>query len=500
MPSDIHQFNEAAAGAFAAVYQGVKDFRKELAKAKSPTELKKSSIMRAQKDLVASFPVFCSDTVSPNVAMLVTKAVESNARTSLQLLLTASHLKGSNVMDVLGQFHTNMDNQMDMSDYMDYAAAAVRNANNYKVGGSAVRAADSFFRMGSFGEAAKQEFLESCRHFYPESSTSERSLNDYIVSEGYGGYDVREYMGSDKYITEVKQGGNKKTNVDDATEEDWNKKIRDDNDNAYMTQKDLANLKMQQASLGISNAKNQLEREKLMHQIDNDMQNARHNYITKQLLPTDVQKINELVPSLMVVRFAVDDEKSVETVHEAVIGVKARLIAIPSEDVMEQIGNYKKGGINQLNLARATTKEIAFGKDFVAAIQDAKIEAKRDTLGNRSAIWRSLQGRSSSSNIRRLAHARNTAAAISTLVLTQPEADYIKTNYRVAIDTVNEATAFMAKFNFMGLVIVDEQAEIAKFIFDSDRYFTQYTLTALDRQTKSMLDNQITNLIVKSNR
>ena len=495
MPSDIHQFNESSAGAFAAIYQGVRDFRKELAKTKSPNELKKSSIMRAQKDLVMSFPVLCTDTISPDIAMLLCKAIERNAVTALQQLFTASHIQGTNGMDVLGQFHKNMDNQLDISDYMDYAAAAVRNANNYKVGGSAVRAADSFFRMGSYGESAKAAFLEQSKEFYPESSFSEKSLSDYLVTESYEGYDVREFNGTYLHEADAKK----------SLPADLARGVRKANDDASKSGKGKSAAEMElQAALGnasnnLSAAKNQIEREKLLHQIDNDMQNARHNYITKQLLPTDVQKINELVPSLMIVRFYVEDDKAVESVQEFVAGVKARFIPVPSEEVTEKIGNYKKGGINQFELARATTKEISFAKDFVSAIKDAKLDAMSDSLSQTSPVWRSLQARSSSSTARRLVHGRNTAAAITTLIITQQEVDYIKTNYRVSIDSVNEAVAFMAKFNLMGLVIANEQTEVARFILDGDRYFTNYTFTALDRQAKNM-DYQIANIIAKNNR
>lgn len=490
MPSDIGQFNEAASGAFAAIYQGVRDFRKELAKAKSPDELKKSSIMRAQKDLVMSFPVYCTDTISPDIAMLLTKAIERNAVTALQQVLTATHVYGANGMDVLNKFHNNMDNQLDMTDYMDYAAAAVRNANNYKVGGAAVRAADSFFRMGSFGESAKAAFLEQSKKFYPESSFSEKSLSDYLVSESYNGYEVREFNG--QYLSEAKGDNNDKN----AAFKNMIGKNRNDSKKIKELEQQVRNLQVDAKGTAV---KNDLERKKLLHQIDNDMQTANHNYITKQLLPTDVQKINELVPSLMIVRFYVDDDKSVESVHEFVAGVKARLNIVTSEQITEKIGTYKKGGINQFELARATTKEISFGKDFVAAIKDAKIDAVHDSLSQTSPIWRSLQARSSASTAKRLVHGRNTAMAITTLIITQQEVEYIKNNYRIAIDSTNEAVSFMAKFNLMGLVIANEQTDTAKFIFDGDRYFTTYTFSALDRQARNM-DYQIANIIAKNNR
>ena len=188
-----YPLTEASSGAFGDIFQGIKDFRAEVAKAKSSSELKKSSIARASRDLVMSFPVYCSDAVSGDTMMTIGKAVERQAVSMLQMLFTAEHLQGANGRDVIAKFHNNMDDAYDISDYMDYAAGAVSNAMNYGINNRTLRAANSFFKMGTYDEAAefmKQQFLKDSTIFY-ESNFSDVPINEYSVSSDYKGYTVR---------------------------------------------------------------------------------------------------------------------------------------------------------------------------------------------------------------------------------------------------------------------------------------------------------------------
>ncbi len=53
--------------------------------------LDRSSISKATKDIIASFPVICSDTISPPVASMVAKATERNCVVMLQLLFSSAY-------------------------------------------------------------------------------------------------------------------------------------------------------------------------------------------------------------------------------------------------------------------------------------------------------------------------------------------------------------------------------------------------------------------------
>ena len=97
--------------------------------------------------------------------------------------------------------------------------------------------------------------------------------------------------------------------------------------------------------------------------------------IKNQLIATDVKKANEIVPTMMVVNFVnmVDGVEKVES--SMVIGVKAKIYPINSEDMMERLYSKNQDRNGFLKLIRATTREISFFKDFIFAIDKAKIDA-----------------------------------------------------------------------------------------------------------------------------
>ena len=547
-------------GAFGAIFSAIKDFRSEVAKAKSTGELKKSSIARQAKDLVMSFPVLASDQIEPKDAFIVVKALERNFTTMLQQLFTSEYLRGTSGRDIIAQWHNNIDDQMDVSDYMDYAAGAVSALDNKGLGGALVRSANSLFKMGIYESAdLKNDFADQSKKFYKEENLSETSINDYFVSSDYRGYHVKKLpvneanipilyskqqyadAASDTNIDAyLNPGKGQKVRIDAMKAADSNEiqkaqllqtqqrdmdnynfknrdynymRARDQNDRAYdrkyrSTRDQLADKRYKEEQkyqkskdrFNQSMAVKQYELDKQRFRNQQDMERQRMNaeYITKQLLPTDVQKCNELVPTMLIVRYAVDDDSSIETVREFVAGVKCRLIAVPGQEMAEAIISYKENSIDKLQLSRATSKEISFSKDFVGAVQQAKIDAIKDNKLASSNTWRLLQSRAAKSNASRLLHGRNTAAAITSLVISKQEVDYIKMNYSIDLLNPREAMQIMNKYNLIAIVVTDAATEVARMLFDGNRMYSSYPYTALEREGRDGLTGrQVVNLISK---
>ena len=103
------------------------NFSEELSKSKgksvNTSSLNRSSIMKASKELIMSFPVLCSDTITPETAMMITKAIERNCVTTLQLLFSSAYLKGNDGREVIKAWHNNMDDDISMDDYLDLVDA-----------------------------------------------------------------------------------------------------------------------------------------------------------------------------------------------------------------------------------------------------------------------------------------------------------------------------------------------------------------------------------------
>lgn len=217
-----------------------------------------------------------------------------------------------------------------------------------------------------------------------------------------------------------------------------------------------------------------------------------------QLIPTDVKKANEIVPTMLVVNFI---NNSIDEPIEAsmVIGVKAKLYPINSADVMERLYSRNQDNNGFLKLIRATTREISFFKDFIFAIDKAKIDALSSSRrGSSSKVWKILERRSLKSRIRRGFKQPNDATAISTLVVSQEEVEFLKKNYNVHIDNPRVIRPIMEAYNLMGVVIVNELDETCSFIFDtgSDVY-EKVAFRSLEREDKDNDFKKMINLMTK---
>lgn len=596
------------------------NFKDKHLKFKRPTGsyLDRSSISKATKDIIASFPVICSDTISAPTASMVAKATERNCVVMLQLLFSSAYLKGSSGREVLSKWHTNMDADMNMDDLLDI--------------------------MDTFGEDAKilsdteanqiyremspviSEFMNSMHSFYPESSFSEHSIQDYIIREDNNGYTMvmqmlhekkkykspeidektidavfkrirndldameaqnRENHGSyapDRYSDEglLDKTGSFANGNDDyfrfidanqkavridmdmrTADQDWiykqtmarldalkanmgaqqfNKQLKEKQkefkeeiklkkkQHEQDWAKHVEDLAMKQAALDFDNIKldfekdkfatqNQLDKNKFdfekqkfayqqgqdaLRQTQDDLRNGM-DFFQKQLLSTDVKKYNELVPSLIVIRFqAVDpeDPRNHRPDSQAILGVKTRLVPVDSFDIINHVRSIEKNKISLSNLIRATTGEIHFCKDFIAAIDQAKIDAKQNSrLAKSSPIWRCLQNRSMGSTMSRLKKNRaNDAAAITTLVVSIEEVNVLKKDYGIDLTNPKKAKFLMEQYNLLSFVIVDEQVEVARFLYDGEKNFEDYSFGVLERETGDNSYKKVINLISKVNR
>ena len=191
--------------------------------------------------------------------------------------------------------------------------------------------------------------------------------------------------------------------------------------------------------------------------------------MNKQILASDIKKANELVATNMVINFiSTGNGNEPIEMDNIVIGVKAKLYMIDSMDIINRIISKNKDRNTLFNFIRATTREISFWKDFIFAIDKAKIDAISSSgRGSSSEIWKLLERRALKSRINRSLGINNTATAITTLVISQEEAEYLKKNENINIENAGLARGILDSYNLMGLVIVDESLEVAKFIFDT---------------------------------
>lgn len=398
------------------------------------------SVAQASSNLTLVFPVAVSKNANIENAAMVTKAIERKAVSMLQMLFAAMNISAvENGTEFISQFHTNlkMDNKITVDGFIDALDKFV--VNNESV----VSDMELF-------EAAKRD-LKNLNHVLPES-LNESSINDYRVYP-------QAYFGESRVVNEAR-GNNINVNIQSSGSKRNSRDLSD-----------LDNAKLVKTNVDI---------------------------IKSQLLDSDVKKANELVPTMMIVNFiSTSYGDPIET--QLVIGVKAKMYPVDSVDILNRIKVKNQDNNGLLKFVRATTREISFVKDFMFAIEKAKIDAlSQSKRGSSSNMWKVLERRAVKSKIRRALGQTNDASAITTLVVTQEEVEYLKKSENIDIEKPGVIRPIMESYNLMGVCIIDESMEIAKFIDDTgDDVYENLAFSHLERENKNGMDRKVINLMTK---
>ena len=202
------------------------------------------------------------------------------------------------------------------------------------------------------------------------------------------------------------------------------------------------------------------------------------SYHTKSgLTPSDCKKANEMTPTIITIQYY--STKQSEVTRQFMVGVKAKIYPIDSDTIVSKLMNADRNrGI--LNFIRATTREISFAKDFLFTIDALKKDAIR-AARNRESMkdWKRLENRSRLVKINRIT-GMNLAQAISTVVITQNDADRLA-EYDINMDNPGVVSYIMNKYSLLGMVIVDQEYELIKLMFDGDRGLEEMTLKSLKK-------------------
>ena len=394
-----------------------------------------TSIAKLTSDMTLVFPVLCSNTLSIDTAMMVSKAIERKAVVMLQLLFSASQIQtDDNIFDIISQYHRNIKlGNANVDDVMNF----ISDNNLFKLENKNNISEISNARM----KALMEDFFQNAFFTYDDSNISDQSI-------------LEKYKVNNKRIFKE---------ADEDLDDDKDKKK-----GKFRDVKDL-----------------------------NDI-------FSKQLLSSDIKKANELVPTTMIVNFKYRDEKTqkIVDVDNIVLGVKARLIPVSSDDIISHILTKIEDKNFITQLIRATTREISFVKDFLLAIDKAKISALANSRkGSANPMWKVLERRAIESRFRRTIGRPNSANAITTLVVSQEEVEYVKKNYSINLESIKTVNTILDAYKLMGVVVVDETLEITKFHFDSgDDMWETLAFASLEKEDNDKSYKKIVNLMSKVSR
>lgn len=413
------------------------------------------SIAHASQNLTLVFPVIISKNMNIENASMVAKALERKAVTMLQMLFSAiSITDNDNGIEYLKKFHTNMklDDKVSVEDYID--------------------ALDKFVISNEAFNITDTELYNAVRHDLKNLSLT---LPDNVNENSISDFRVNTFMGENTVVHEKKSSTPKSNGI---------KKVVNNIVNNY------SSTKFGGGSIDDSFSASR----------SNDLKAAKNqqDYYRNQIFSSDVKKANELVPTMMTVNFITTGyDENINS--QIIVGVKAKMYPVDSVDMLNRIivKNQDRNGL--LNLVKATTREISFVRDFMLAIDKAKLDAlSYSSKGNSSKMWKLLERRAVKSKMRRTLGQYNDASAITTMVLTQEEVEYLNKTENLNIEKPEIIRPIMEAYNLMGVCIVDETMEVCKFIFDTgnDIYET-VSFGHLEREATDGSYRKMLNLMTK---
>ena len=514
------------------------------------------SITSATKDLILTFPVIVSSDIEPDNAIMIAKAHEKKMASLLHILFTAISVKNNeDVFDYVKKFHSNMGS---MSGTLDsYADSLDKLATSF---------GESYDQTLTIDKAVLESVLEDLKesNYTLPDNVKESSLESYKIVPGYrtgmrdmiiqevrynrrngtvtfdnyadaqanaysSNQDIADaaaaYMMSADQRTAGRNdtrtinhtGGHNdtRTNVNVSDREQASadatliSRYENSPNHGGISEQDYREaVARQNQRNGVNRVNDDIAgRNRYKAGFENDKQYAEYmknmaDYHNKVILNTEYKKANELQPTMMVVNFMRHSEESGNSINTAVIGIKAKIYPVSSADICNRISGKLDDKNVLTNFVRATTNEIAFFRDFLFAIDNAKIDAMsygKNATSNK--LWKVLERRSIKSKFRRSLKMYNDATAITTLVLSENDSEYLKKVYNIDILDVKKARKILDSYNFMCIAILNQSTEVASILYDTgDDTYEMIPFSGLEREASDNSYKKMVNLLSKVSR
>lgn len=429
------------------------------------------SLARATSGLTLAFPVICTNTLPIETASMVAKAIERRNVSMLQMAFSAYNITNAkDAVEHIAKFHQNLNlSKMDLDKFMD--AMEMLDESSY------------------IYPEDKRAIVEDCKrnlNFVLSNSVSEHSLLEYAEVNKYGRSvvvrEARDDIENQKMMQSDVHHYEKMKQNQDQYDKSFDQRERFHSDELLTKMHSDAN-------------KNAIDRQKNTI----DAQNAERQQLTAMLMQSDVKKANEIQPTMMLVNFYVNDkDRDLNVAQQFVCGVKSKLYAVDSNDILNKIITKNVDSDVLLKLVKVSTREISFVKDFLLGLDEARLDAlSKSRKGSGSRIFKALERRAIKGKIRRSLRMENNAKAISSLVISAEEAEELKKYENIDVYQPRTIVPIMEKLNLLYFVVVDTTSESVNIITDGETEYETYSFTSLERESGDSNYKKIVNLITK---
>lgn len=438
------------------------------------------SITRANKDLTMTFPVMVSNTVDPVSAQLVARALERKFVTLTQMLLSAISITSSkDAIDHLKNVHANLD-LSSFFDVDDYLAVSEEATAMHIFDAETVKAVYEAFRQERLRAKPINHLRESLMDDMMAQMRQNSDFNAAVANNRFNNLSDDDKLRAVRLI-----------DTDTATR---NRDLQNQNRDLTHQVRDLRGNEARMRGNFTRNQRRMNDRMRALQQSNNNLQsrlddmrnNTRAGLANVSKDQMDYKKANELQPTLLKIQFISTNDNNDPIIVDAYVGIKSKIYCVDSADIANHIVSKRSYNFSLYNLIKATSGEIEFWRDFVFAIKKAKIDAVSNTnRGSSSKLWKVLERRALASKINRFMSLRNDATAITTLVVSAYDVEMLRKMEDIDISNSRVARKLMDDYNLVGIVIVDDSTESAKFIFDTgDDEYEPYTFKTLKREDK----------------
>lgn len=222
----------------------------------------------------------------------------------------------------------------------------------------------------------------------------------------------------------------------------------------------------------------------------NDVKNRTTGGFVADIKDTDIKKVNNMMPSVLVVKL---HNKNSQITTNVAVGVKAKIQYVPQDEVIYRISSKNKDKNMLFNFIRSTTREISFLKDFLFALDKAKLDAIKIQKSSNS-VWKILERRAVRNRVRMFNNDGGYGGIVS-LVISADTLATLNKEYDFKA-SISEVENLISQYNLLSFFVADDVNERATYLFDdASRQFTTVSYTALEK-TDSKDYKKIINLLV----
>lgn len=201
----------------------------------------------------------------------------------------------------------------------------------------------------------------------------------------------------------------------------------------------------------------------------------------------DIKKMNDAVPSILVVRFYQRDNNGgiSDIPTEFLIGVKSKIVPITTTEILRRIMNDNKDGQKFLKFMRTITGELKASEVILGLSRITDDVKSYKVKGARGDLWTLLQNRAAAAKSQIKSGKHNDFSAITTVLISQEDVDELYREENLDISNPKNALRFMSSYNLMGFAIVDDSNEVLHLLLDNgSKSFEDISYTMLERETQ----------------